>query len=214
MPHEERAERLVRRIESFSDLVIGFSLALLALTLGFPPKIGDLVAHPWWLIAYAWTFAVIALLWFSHQRLFSHYFTPNTATVIVNFVALALIGLIVYFVQVFVHYSGETSKAWAALAYFGALGLTLLALGVLYAHGVRHRWEHLDSELRFTGVRFAVRCLLSGACMAIGVFVSAMRAVQSMADVWPVAVLAIASVVAARIVAVIIKPRIMGTVNA
>jgi len=44
--HEEREARLVHRIESFSDLVIGFSLALLGLTLVIPAHATELLAHP------------------------------------------------------------------------------------------------------------------------------------------------------------------------
>ena len=88
MKAEERAERLTRRIESFSDLVIGFSLALLALTLTIPPHIIELATNPWWLVAYIWTFAVIAGIWYNHQRLFTHFFWPETLTIVLNFALL------------------------------------------------------------------------------------------------------------------------------
>ncbi|HEX8805420.1 MAG TPA: TMEM175 family protein, partial [Candidatus Aquilonibacter sp.] len=117
MTREERAERLTRRIESFSDLVIGFSLALLALTLSIPPHIVDLVRNPWWLIAYFWTFGVIARTWYTHQRLFTRLFWPDPLSVFLNFVLLAMVGLLVFFVQVFVHYRDEFERVWAFTAY-------------------------------------------------------------------------------------------------
>jgi uncharacterized membrane protein len=112
--------------------VIGFSLALLALTLGIPPHIVDLLTNPWWLIAYFWTFFLIAGLWFNHQRLFTTYFWPEPVAVVLNFVLLSMTGLLVYFVQVFVHYHDSFDRA---------LGVSSL-LG-----GARRGVSHLGSTL-------------------------------------------------------------------
>lgn len=210
MTHDERSEKLVRRIEGFSDLVIGFSLALLGLTLKIPPNITDLVNDPWWLIAYAWTFAVIAALWFQHQRLFSHFFSPHPLTIVLNFLALATIGLIVYFVQVFVHYHTSFEKVWAAFAYFAALGTTLLSFGILYLHGTRIRWNALDPDLRYLGIRHALRGIISGMCMFAGVGISVMRQPKSLDDLLPLVVLAATGLLVARIATRLVKPGILG----
>ena len=209
MQHEERAEKLVRRIESFSDLVMGFSLAFLALTLTIPPHITDLVSNPWWLIAYGWSFAIIAALWYTHQRLFSHYFWPEPGTIVLNFILLSMIGLIVYFVQVFVHYHDEFDRFWAFLAYFTAFGIALVSLGILYWHGVRRRWVHLDGDLRYIGTRYVIRGLGSGSCMLIGVAVCALRAGRTMSDVWPLALLAFTGLVVTRGAVRFMKQRII-----
>ncbi len=175
-------ERLVRRLESFSDLVIGFSLALLSLTLAVPNHVVDLVRNPWWLIAYIWTFLVIASIWYTHQRLFSYYFTVRPYTIFLNFLLLASLGLIVYFVQVFVHVQGEPDKVWAFLAYFFMQSISFIVMGALYAHGVRARWAELDGQLRYQGVRHAVRNLTTGVAVLLGVTITALRHPQSMDD--------------------------------
>jgi uncharacterized membrane protein len=184
MRREERAERLVRRIESFSDLVIGFSLALLALTLTIPTHFLDLWRHPWWLIAYFWTFAIIGNLWFLHQRLFTHYFWPERLSIFLNFVLLSLVGLIVFFVQVFVRYKAEPDEVWAFLTYFFVLGLALMVMGLLYLHGTRKRWDSLDADERFVGMRHSLRGIV-GAGMMIGAAASALRVPQTMNDIAP-----------------------------
>jgi len=205
----ERAERLTRRIESFSDLVIGFSLALVALTLQIPAHIVDLVHNPWWLIAYFWTFTVIASIWFNHQRLFTHYFWPDALAIGLNFALLSMVGLLVYFVQVFVHLHTEFDRIWAFLAYFTAFGMSLVFMGVLYLHGTRRRWAALDAQDRYIGARMAVRALLLGGLMLIGVAVSALRPARSMDDVWPVMWAVAAGALGVRASWIILKRRIV-----
>ncbi|MGB6984703.1 MAG: TMEM175 family protein [Candidatus Aquilonibacter sp.] len=209
MVHEERQERLIRRLESFSDLVIGFSLALLGLTLAIPNHLIDLYRNPWWLIAYVWTFGVIASIWYTHQRLFSYYFTVRPYTILLNFALLASLGLIVYFVQVFVHVQGEPDKVWAFLIYFFVQGLAFTIMGVLYTHGVRARWARLDVELRYEGVRHAARMLAGGIGVLIGVTIAALRHPQSMDDAFYVAIISLLGLLGARIVTRALKPRIM-----
>jgi Endosomal/lysosomal potassium channel TMEM175 len=207
--HEERhQERLVHRLESFSDLVIGFSLALLGLTLVVPNHVIELVRNPWWLVAYFWTFALIASIWYTHQRLFSTYFTIRPYTILLNFVLLALLGLIVYFVQVFVHVEGEPDKVWAFLIYFSVQSLAYMVMGGLYAHGVRARWEGLDGELRYQGVRQAVRLLVAGGTVLVGVIVTALRHPQSMDDAAVVGFISLAGLLAARVVMRVLRSRI------
>jgi uncharacterized membrane protein len=207
--HEERhQERLVHRLESFSDLVIGFSLALLGLTLAIPNHFIDLVNHPLWLIAYLWTFSVIASIWYTHQRLFSHYFTVRPYTIFLNFLLLASLGLIVYFVQVFVHVQDEPDRIWAFLVYFFMQSLAFIVMGVLYAHGVRARWDVLDAELRYQGVRNAVRMLMTGGAVLIGVIVTALRHPQSLDDAVIVALISLAGALGSRVVMRVLKPRI------
>ncbi len=211
MVHEERQERLIRRLESFSDLVIGFSLALLSLTLAVPSHLIDLFRNPWWLIAYIWTFGVIASIWYTHQRLFSYYFTVRPYTILLNFALLASLGLIVYFVQVFAHVQGEPDKVWAFLIYFFVQGLAFTIMGILYMHGVRARWSRLDGELRYEGVRHAARMLAGGIGVLIGVTVAALRHPRSMDDAFYVAIISLLGLLGARIVTRALKPRIAST---
>ncbi|HET9030699.1 MAG TPA: TMEM175 family protein, partial [Candidatus Aquilonibacter sp.] len=160
--HEEREQRLVHRIEAFSDLVMGFSLALLSLSLVIPAHAIELLLNPIWLVSYLWTFAWIASTWFGHQRLFSLYFVPTMPAIVINFVLLASLALGVYFVQVFLHAGSDPDRVIAMLLYFSALSVTLLSLGTLYALGTKSRWNVLDGDERFFGTKRAIRLLIMG----------------------------------------------------
>lgn len=205
----ERDERLTRRIESFSDLVIGFSLALLALTLSIPPHIVELLTNPWWLIAYFWTFAVIAGIWYTHQRLFTRFFWPETFSIVLNFVLLSMLGLLVYFVQAFVHYHTAFDRVWAFIAYFAVLGIAFIAMGTLYFHGARRRWGDLDTGERYVAVLQTLRGIVGGLFMLVGALVTALRPVSSMDDVWPLAIFVFAGLIGTRIAARVLRSRIV-----
>jgi hypothetical protein len=139
MEHEERSLRLLHRMEDFSDLVMGFSLALLGLTLVIPVHAIALVLHPFWLVSYFWTFALIGFLWMRHQQLFSMYFIANPLCI-----AIALVG------------------------YFSAFSVAIICLGALFALGTRSRWDRLCAHDRYTGVAEATRGLVMGSALLIG----------------------------------------------
>ena len=162
----ETDTRLVHRIESFSDVVIGFSLALLALTLAIPEHTHDLFQNPAWLLIYLWTFAVVAAIWFNHQRLFSVYFAPTRIAIFLNFLLLSLVGLVVFFVQVFGKVHGAADKGVAFYVYWIVLGTEFGILGALFALGTRSRWAVLDVKQRQDGVHHAIR----GALLCAGTY--------------------------------------------
>jgi len=201
----------MHRIESFSDLVIGFSLALLALTLSIPPHIVELATNPWWLIAYFWTFAVIAGIWYNHQRLFTHFFWPEMLTVVLNFALLAMVGLLVFFVQVFVHYHDRFERVWAFLAYFTVFAIGFIIMGTLYLHGTRRRWDTLSGEDRYTGLRQGARGIIGGVFILLGVVLSALHPAKSMDDLLPLVFCVLVSLIGVRFLLVALKPRIVGS---
>lgn len=128
----EREERLVHRIEAFSDIVIGFSLAQLGATLVIPAHAQDLIAQPGWIVLFFWTFALVCAMWWTHHRVFVAGFKPTPAALILNFVLLATIVLIVYFAQVFARISTPHDGLVAGRLYFGALGVSALVTALLY----------------------------------------------------------------------------------
>lgn len=209
MNHHERAERLTHRIESFSDLVIGFSLALLTLSLSIPPHIIDLVTNPWWLVAYFWTFLVIVVLWYGHQRLFTHFFWPETLSIVLNFALLSMVGLLVYFVQVFVHDHDAFDRVWAFLAYFTVFAVAFFITGLLYLHGTWRRWDTLSAKDRYTGVLQSARGIVGGSAVLLGVAVSASRPARSFEDLLPVSICVLVGLVVVRVGLRMLKPRIL-----
>lgn len=168
MEHEERSLRLVHRIEAFSDLVMGFSVGLLGLTLVIPVHAVVLVLHPFWLVSYFWTFALIGLLWMRHQRLFSVFFVPTPFCIALNFLFLSTLGLIVYFVQVFAHVRGEFDQAIALVGYVAALAVALISLGILFAIGIRTHWDRLLPKDRYGGLSEAAHGIGVGTALLLG----------------------------------------------
>jgi hypothetical protein len=83
-----------------------------------------------------------------------------------------------------------------------------MVMGALYAHGVRARWEGLDGELRYQGVRQAVRLLVAGGTVLVGVIVTALRHPQSMDDAAVVGFISLAGLLAARVVMRVLRSRI------
>ncbi len=136
-PH--RDEYFVRRLEAFGDVVIGFSLALLALSLFVPNHAAQLVAHAEWFVAYVWTFAFVCTMWGQHYWTFRHVFVPNRVSLLLNYAKLGLIVLLIFFVQVLLR-AFEMGNAhdvvvgnelyWGCLAAYWAVTALLLAAGM------------------------------------------------------------------------------------
>ena len=64
-------------LEAFSDIIIGFSLAELTLSLVIPVHALDFFARPLGLIAFLVTFVLVVRFWWLHFVIFEHYFEPN-----------------------------------------------------------------------------------------------------------------------------------------
>jgi len=149
-PEGHRDEYFVRRLEAFGDIVIGFSLALLALSLIVPDHARSLLEHRTWLIAYVWTFALICSMWGSHYWTFRYVFTPTRVAVVLNYVKLALIVLLIFAVQVLLKALAAGDPRDVAVAnefYWGCLCAYWLVAGLLLAEGLRARKKYLAPEI-------------------------------------------------------------------
>ena len=60
----------VSRIEAFSDVVFGFSLTLLVVSLEVPHTFNDLLADMRGFVPFAVCFAIFALVWWQHHNFF------------------------------------------------------------------------------------------------------------------------------------------------
>lgn len=157
-----RDERLTHRLEAFSDIVIGFSLAQMSVNLVIPRHPSEVYTHTVALGAFAWTFFLVAAFWWSHHKLFDVYFVPTRATVALNFVALAVLVWLVFEAQVFVRFADTAEHAAAAIPYVITYSAMYLLLGALFVLCVRIRWAGLDVADRRQGVN------LSGRVLAVG----------------------------------------------
>jgi uncharacterized membrane protein len=129
---EESAKHFVRRLEAFSDIVIGFSLAQLGAALVIPEHPITLVENPSWLFGFLFAFTVVCSMWFFHHRLFSEFFVPKPWPVILNFIWLAIVVLLVYSTELYFRTFGNLI---AARMYYTTYTLAYAILGIQYFIG-------------------------------------------------------------------------------
>ncbi len=168
----ESEEHFVRRLEGFSDVVIGFSLAELTLSLSIPASFSQLLTNSTWIIAYLWMFALVCYMWFEHHRLFARIFAARTASILLNFVWLAVIGLIVYLVQLLIHFEDDelavrTIFEW----YFALYAANLLILSALYALGIREHASLITQDSRKPAAHAIIRFSIAGLVVLLIVLV-------------------------------------------
>jgi len=176
-------ERHVRRYEAFSDVVIGFSLAQLGVSLAVPAKAADLFANPWWLVAFFWAFAMICAMWWFHHRFFAALFVPVTSLVLINFVWLAVVVLCVYTTQITVRFPTETG-VWRM--YYILFGLAYGLLALSYRIALRLRAGTLNEAARFAAQRayaFMLLWTLPFAVCTVALFVFPWGALSGM-TIW------------------------------
>src|SRR5690349_17376740 len=81
----------ITRIEAFSDVVFGFSLALLVVSLEVPRTFGELMADMRGFVPFAICFALLAQVWWLHHNFFRRYGLDDGTTAVLNFILLFVI---------------------------------------------------------------------------------------------------------------------------
>ncbi len=176
---DETQQRLIHRLEAFSDIIIGFSLAQLALSLAIPKNgAAGLLEHPEPLIAFIITFALVCSMWWAHHKLFVHFFVPVPVMVILNFITLAGVSFAVYSVQLMLHVSpaappgrkpvsGHSSIDFAF--YLSSLAVVYGLLAVQFFYGWRVRRKLLPVKVAYDGLRSVM--VLGSVAVASGIIV-------------------------------------------
>jgi hypothetical protein len=88
--------REVSRIEAFSDVVFGFSLTLLVVSLAVPRTFTDLLTDMRGFLPFAVCFSIFALVWWQHHNFFRRYGLDDGLTATLNFVLLFVMLLYTY----------------------------------------------------------------------------------------------------------------------
>ena len=86
----------INRIEAVSDVVFGFALALLVVSLEVPHTYADLLNAMRGFPAFAFTFAALMFVWVRHYYFFRYYGLDDFATIVLNTVLLFLVLFYVY----------------------------------------------------------------------------------------------------------------------
>lgn len=160
---------IVARLEAFSDIVIGFSLAQAAINLVVTGSVESFFAHPLGIAAYLATFALVARMWWVHSKIMHRFFEPNRIMIALNFAALASLGLMIFALQLWMHRGNDVDGQMLALRfYFLCFGATVGLMAVMRALGVRYRWEHLQVAERRHAMRLSMLALISCVAMVAG----------------------------------------------
>ncbi len=86
----------ISRIEAFSDVVFGFSLTLLVVSLEVPRTYSELIADMRGFVPFAVCFALLAQVWWLHHNFFRRYGLDDAATATLNFVLLFVVLFYTY----------------------------------------------------------------------------------------------------------------------
>ena len=86
----------MNRIEAVSDVVFGFALTLLVVSLEVPHTYADLINAMRGFPAFALTFAALMVVWARHYYFFRYYGLDDTATIVLNTMLLFVVLFYVY----------------------------------------------------------------------------------------------------------------------
>lgn len=152
---DESEKEIVHRIEAFSDIVIGFSLAQLGLNLTIPAHARDLFTGlhgATALIALVITFALVCSVWWNHHRLFRHLFIPTPLAIFANFAALCGVIVLAYSMQILVHHI-EDPVAFAM--YTGSYAWITGFFALIAWNGLRVRGPMMTAQIRTESLKSA-----------------------------------------------------------
>lgn len=140
----------VSRIEAFSDVVFGFAISLLVVSLEAPKNYHEMVETLRGFIPFAITFFVFIDIWFEHHDFYKRYALHDRPAMILNTLLLFVVLFYVYplkfmwtlFAQ---QLRGEAQQlpAGASRLLFSVYGIGVMAvfgiLALMYAHAYRER---------------------------------------------------------------------------
>ena len=140
----------VTRIEAFSDIVFGFALTLIVVSLEVPESFEELMHEMRGFLGFAICFAVLMWIWHAHYTFFRRYAMTDGYTIVINTMLLFLVLYYVYPLKfMFSVVTGAAhptdGKPGDAVALFAIYGLGFAGifalLLLLYIHAYHHRDE-------------------------------------------------------------------------
>src|SRR5438045_993586 len=155
MPHKvefrNRAHE-VSRLEAFSDVIFGFALSLIVVSLEAPKTYAELMEVVRGILPFGFCFGIFIGLWFQHHDFFRRYAMQDRTVVVLNTALLFVILFYVYplkfmFVLVAREITGEHPHftLQQARTLFTIYGVGFAAvnwlLAAMYGHAARHADE-------------------------------------------------------------------------
>jgi uncharacterized membrane protein len=149
MPFRNRAHE-VSRIEAFSDVIFGFAVSLLVVSLEAPKSFDELMEMMRGFIPFAIAFFLLIDLWFEHHEFFRRYALHDRTITALNTVLLFVILFYVYPLKFVFVASVETilrrknvitldQAPTLFLVYGAGFAAVFLILGFMYRHAWKER---------------------------------------------------------------------------
>jgi uncharacterized membrane protein len=137
----------ISRIEAFSDVVFGFSLTLLVVSLEVPRTYTELIADMRGFVPFAICFALLAQVWWLHHNFFRRYGLEDATTATLKFVFTGLFNQITGHTEIRAATSQIVSwmqpeQASALMVIYGlGYAAVFLVFLLLYRNALRKREE-------------------------------------------------------------------------
>jgi uncharacterized membrane protein len=159
----------ITRLEAFCDVVFGFAITLLVVSLEVPHTYAELMADMRGFLPFAACFAQLAMIWRTHYRFSRRYGLEDPYTVFLNVVLLFLVLFYVYplkfvFTLLFSEIMGNASVdlGWheaSMLMRIYAVGFAavFLLFVLMYAHAYRLRGKLELNPVEVLETRFAMQ---------------------------------------------------------
>src|ERR1700683_4815930 len=170
----------ITRLEAFCDVVFGFAITLLVVSLEVPHTYADLMADMRGFLPFAVCFAQLAMIWRTHYRFSRRYGLEDPYTVFLNVVLLFLVLFYVYplkfvFTLLFSEITGGDAPAnmgWHEASmlmriYAAGFAAVFLLFVLMYAHAYRLRRELGLNAVEVLETRFSMQ--ENGVLVLIGV---------------------------------------------
>lgn len=137
--------REVSRVEAFSDVVFGFALTLIVVSLEVPTKFEDLIATLRGFPAFAICFAMLTWIWHVHHTFFRRYSLNDEITIALNTALLFLVLFYIYPLKfMFAIVTGQIRSTGDSATLFLIYGLGFAGIFALYLAMYTHAWHRRD----------------------------------------------------------------------
>jgi len=137
--------REVSRVEAFSDVVFGFALTLIVVSLEVPTEYADLIQTLRGFPAFAICFAMLTWIWHVHHTFFRRYALTDEITIALNTALLFLVLFYIYPLKfMFQVVTGQIRGSGDAPTLFMVYGLGFAGIFLLYLLMYAHAWRKRD----------------------------------------------------------------------
>jgi uncharacterized membrane protein len=178
----------ITRLEAFCDVVFGFAITLLVVSLEVPHTYAELMGDMRGFLPFAACFAQLAMIWRTHYRFSRRYGLEDPYTVFLNVVLLFLVLFFVYplkfvFTLLFAELTGvavPNDLGWHESSmlmriYAAGFASVFLLFALLYVHAYRLRRQLQLNPLEVLETRLSIQENAVLAFIGTGSFLVALR---------------------------------------